>query len=139
MAAKYYNVEGECSYAFVQEPTTKYNSDEREYAITVKMDPEYIEIFKNSGSQKKLRDGDTIKLQRDLKKTFNGVEKELGPLPLYFGPEGKETSDALVGNGSRVRVNFVVYDTPKGKGTRLEGVRVLDLVEFVPEQKELPF
>lgn len=42
-----------------------------------------------------------------------------------------------IGNGSTVIANICVYDTVKGKGHRLEGLTVLDLVEYKrDEQKE---
>lgn len=41
----------------------------------------------------------------------------------------------LIGNGSKVSVNLAVYNTSKGRASRLEGVRILDLVEYNPEGK----
>ena len=40
-----------------------------------------------------------------------------------------------IGNGSLVVANLSVYDTARGKGHRLESVKVLDLVD-VPKSKE---
>lgn len=42
----------------------------------------------------------------------------------------------VIGNGSDVLVRVAVYDTLKGKGQRLESVKILDLIEY--EQKERP-
>lgn len=43
----------------------------------------------------------------------------------------------LIGNGSLVELNVAVFDTKyKGKGHRLEGVRILDLIEYKPQIKE---
>lgn len=39
-------------------------------------------------------------------------------------------SPILIGNGSKAEVTVCVYDTFKGKGHRLEAIRVLDLVEY---------
>lgn len=44
----------------------------------------------------------------------------------------------LIGNGSDVRVRVAVYDTQKGKGQRLESVTVLNLIEYVRQERELP-
>lgn len=44
----------------------------------------------------------------------------------------------LLGNGSDVRIRVAIYDTVKGKGQRLESVTVLNLVEYTPQQRELP-
>lgn len=43
-----------------------------------------------------------------------------------------------IGNGSDVKIRVAVYDTLKGKGQRLEAVKVLNLVEYVREERELP-
>lgn len=46
-----------------------------------------------------------------------------------------------LGNGTEVIVNFSYYDTIKGKGHRLENIRVLKLVEYdrenIPEKEEV--
>ena len=43
----------------------------------------------------------------------------------------------LIGNGSLVELNVCVFDTKtKGKGHRLEGLRILDLIEYIPQSKE---
>lgn len=44
----------------------------------------------------------------------------------------------LIGNGSDVRVRVGVYDTQKGKGQRLESVTILNLIEYVRQERELP-
>jgi len=41
-----------------------------------------------------------------------------------------------IGNGSTVIANICVYDTVKGKGHRLEGLTVLDLVEYKREEEQ---
>ncbi len=39
----------------------------------------------------------------------------------------------LIGNGSLVELNVCVFDTKtRGKGHRLEGLRILDLIEYKP-------
>jgi len=41
-----------------------------------------------------------------------------------------------IGNGSLVELNVAVFDTKfKGKGHRLEGIRILDLIEYVPNKQ----
>jgi len=41
----------------------------------------------------------------------------------------------LIGNGSEVEVRVAVYDTAKGKGHRLESVKILDLIEYRSDNK----
>ena len=43
----------------------------------------------------------------------------------------------LIGNGSEVEVAVTLYDSKMGKGTRLEGVRIINLVEM-PEMDSAP-
>jgi hypothetical protein len=43
---------------------------------------------------------------------------------------------AFVGKGSELTLKVIVYDTVKGKGHRLEAVRVDKLVEYKPQPKE---
>lgn len=42
----------------------------------------------------------------------------------------------FVGRGSKVTAKVIVYDTQKGKGHRLDAVRVDELVEYVPQKKD---
>ena len=46
-------------------------------------------------------------------------------------------SPFLIGNNSLVELNVCIFDTKtKGKGHRLEGLRILDLIEYIPQAKE---
>lgn len=49
----------------------------------------------------------------------------------------------LIGNGSKVKVFVTIYDSKFGKGTRLEGVQVLEHVEYESDKEysgvKLPF
>lgn len=109
--------------------------------------------------------GDYIKLDRDAHKVIKGNMVHFSG-PVILNNEGKVIVDyvdreenkriysfssadknkverrgkpILIGNGSRVRVKIAVYDTIKGKGTRLEEVQVLDLIEYErSEKRELP-
>ena len=46
------------------------------------------------------------------------------------GEEVVEPFNEAIGNGSKVTLKYTVYDSAKGKGTRLEAVRVDELVPF---------
>jgi len=48
--------------------------------------------------------------------------------------ENEDNRKYLIPNGSLILVNFSYYDTQKGKGHRLENIRVLELSEY--EKKE---
>lgn len=56
---------------------------------------------------------------------------------VQFGPPGLIDANGqpvtkMVGKGSKLTVKVVVYDSMKGKGHRLDTVRVDELVEYVP-------
>lgn len=44
----------------------------------------------------------------------------------------------LLGNGTDAVIRVAVYDTQKGKGQRLDSIKVLNLVEYTPKTLELP-
>lgn len=59
-----------------------------------------------------------------------------GPPKVYGVPEGTQT----IGNDSKGKVRIAVYETSMATGTRLEGIIVDDLVEYVREDdNEIPF
>ena len=53
----------------------------------------------------------------------------------------KKPLEKIVGNGSKVKVMYKPYDWnfkgKKGKGLDLQAVQVLDLVEYIPQEKIL--
>lgn len=142
MASKTWYLSGTCKWAKVVEPDKKYNK----YSIDLFMDADNWDKFKKSGAQLKIRDTDSgeqfVTFSRPVATLGrDGKLREHGA-PLVLNSAGEPIKD-LVGNGSKVTVKLDVYDTPKGKGTRLEAVRVEDLVEFVKrevdEDIDVPF
>lgn len=71
----------------------------------------------------------------------HGTIEAFGGAPQVVDKYGSEWDDTKsIGNGSVVEVAVSVYDSAAGKGTRWEGVRVLELVEYEEEyQQKLPF
>ena len=125
MASKYFKFSGKCMWAQLQKPDPKYDN----YKVTLIMDGANLEKLKQSGLQlepKMTDDGVTVTFRRPSKKLIKSEIVEFGPPKVSGNPDNK-----LVGNGSTVEVDVVVYDTMKGKGHRLEAVKVLDLVEYV--------
>lgn len=62
--------------------------------------------------------------------TWKGVKQLIGPPPVTF--EGKPFEE-LIGNGSKLELTLEVYDTMKGKGSRIKEVKVLDWVKYERE------
>lgn len=124
MPSQYVKFTGKCEWAQLQKPDPKYDN----YKITVYLDGANLDKFKKTGLQlepKTTEQGVCVTFRRPSKKLIKSELVEFGP-PKLSGDEGK-----LVGNGSTVEVDVVVYDTIKGKGHRLEAVKVLNLVEYV--------
>ena len=95
--------------------------------------PDDVEAFKASGVQLQPReneDGDIFfKLRRHPEALIKGELTKFGPPKVV--DKDNEPFDKLIGNGSEVTVKIAVYDTAhKGKGHRLESVRVEDLVVY---------
>ena len=134
MVTKTIYLSGTAMWAKVFSPDEKYNV----YKIELQLDNESLDKFKSSGLQLKVRDNNTISLRRAPTSLINGKAAEWGA-PSVLDKDNQPT-DKLIGNGSKVTCKVQVYDTAKGPGHRLEAVRVEDLVEYDPANKEdMPF
>ena len=114
------------------------------YVLDLIVDQQGEQEFKATGArtQPKVTDeGVAIKFKR--KHTHHIAD--FGGAPQVVDADGNDWDGTLIGNGSTVEVAYTVYDTKMGKGCRLEGVRVIDLVELPPLEdgeggaKKLPF
>ena len=80
---------------------------------------------------KQTEDGKTYyKFRRPHIVEFKDGPKELGPPKVVDKDNKPYPSTTLVGNGSEVILKAEIYDTAKGKGHRLQVVKVLNLVEY---------
>lgn len=125
----------------------KHNMDKKfgdRYTICVYLDELSKKKYEMSGIQTALKEdeeGQFAQFKRNDKQLIKGELVEFGP-PEILGMDG---IDALIGNGSEVTVRVQVFDTVKGKGSRLEKVRVDTLVPFAKadgvgaEGVEVPF
>lgn len=109
-------------------------------SIELVLDPDQLEVFEASGSQKQVRAGENGAIVKFERPWEHRIE-DFGGAPDVFDKDGNEWDEnQLIGNDSTVEVTFVTYDTEMGKGTRLEKVVVLDLVKYEsPVKEELPF
>lgn len=110
----------------------------------------HVDFYPDDESKAKLLDAGTrlkLKQSKDtgeeywvLRRNEKHVIPQFGGKPMVVHPDGETewtTDDPLIGNGTKATVIVQVYDSKMGKGTRLEAVRIDDLVEFVrPEDGE---
>lgn len=114
------------------------------YTLDLELEQDQLNVVSESGSRLKPRVGEggiSIKFRR---KHLHPSIPALGGAPKVVDKDDQPWNpEVLIGNGSTLEVFFTVYDTKMGKGTRLEGVRVLDLVEYEREDEDgdsrLPF
>lgn len=126
MATDMFYFKGKCNWAKLFKPDEKYDF----YGLDFY--PDDVEAFQKTGtrlSPHKTEDGDVFfKIKRRPTTMIKGELVDLGK-PKVFDKENQPL-EKLVGNGSEVTVKIAVYDSAKGKGTRLESVRVENLVEY---------
>jgi hypothetical protein len=118
---------GKCKWAQVYKPDEEYDN----FKINVYLDEPSMELFKSSGLQltpKEDEDGTFVTFRRP---NYKQIKKDL----VHFGApkvmnEAGEPLQDLIGNGSEVVVKVVAYPSKKGKGHRLEAVKVTDLIVY---------
>jgi len=126
--------EGPCKWAKIKDPDD-YQGVKR-WKIDQYLTKEGFKQLKESGLSLKIRqddDGKYVSFSRSVEKEIKGEVVKFDP-PKILDKE-LNTLDALVGNGSTVTTKIIVFDTAKGKGHRLEAVRVNELIEFIPENQ----
>lgn len=109
---------------------TKYGE---KFSVVLYPDEASINTLKAAGCRKEAKedeDGVFYKFDRDNRKMMKGEEVLLGPPKVLSADASNEPFTSIIGNGSKLTCKLVIYDTPRGKGTRLEAVRVDDLVPY---------
>ncbi len=145
MATQQLYFKGKCQWAKVFKADTKFNP-QGEYKIDLFLDAENLKKFKDSGLQLKLRhneEGDEpyVTFKRPDKQMIKGEIVDRGRPQILDKDNNTLPEDTVIGNGSVVTCKIVSYDGAKGKGHRLEAVRIEDLVEYNADKPEdgLPF
>ena len=141
MASQLYSVTGTANWAKLFER----NRDKGEFhvetdgatTIDLLLDKEGLDTMKKAGSRLRPKitdEGVVIKFKRPW--VHQSIEAFGGAPRVVNKDDEPWDTEISVGNGSQVEVFFSVYDTKMGKGTRLEGVRVLDLIEYEAPEGE---
>ena len=127
------------------------------------IDKETLEEYNKSGIQKKVKSdekGDYVEFTRDAVKMIKGAPVFFVPPTVYNKDgsvainytEGDEVvrsyndpnrkakivrngDPIIIGNDSDLEVTVAVFDTMKGKGQRLESIRIIDLITYDPDKK----
>lgn len=121
-----YYFQGSCKWAKVHKPDPKYGN----YEVNLYMTPESWDLFDQSGLRLERRnddDGEYVTFRRPHTKLIKGEQNVFGPPEVLLDGE---VTDKFIGNGSDVTLKVSVYDTMKGKGHRLEKVRIDRLEEY---------
>lgn len=130
MPTQYLKFSGTCKWAKTRKPDEKYGF----FSIDMYLDDSSWEVFKASGlnlEPKETDEGWYVRFRRPNQKI---IKNEL----VTFGPPEVAGTTELIGNGSRVTVEVVVYDTMKGKGHRLNKIIVHELVPYNPTPQTIP-
>lgn len=133
MATKYIYLRGTCKWAKPYKPDEKYGN----YTICLYPDEKSMNEISDSGltiNPKSDDDGIYYTFRRPHQKLMKNELVELGR-PQVLAADNT-AFDGLIGNGSEVTIKVSVYDTVKGKGHRWETVRVDNLVEYNPDNKD---
>ena len=156
MASKNYKFRGFSGYAMMYRPDEfmdkefwKISFYPETEAVLDKMKAKGVrlKVYEDDGEKSGVS-GKYVVIKRPTEKEFKTGLVEFNP-PSIYDKDGKglvtydkESGDrkgepVLIGNGSLVEVTVSIYDAkPYGKGTRLESVKILDLIEYNPEEED---
>lgn len=140
MASNTIFLSGIAKWAKFYKPDEKYNN----YKVDLALDPQSLETFKKTNLMLTLKDteeGPTITLRRPISKLIKGELVNFGPPEVIdSNNDDVDLEKVSIGNGSKITCRVVVYDTMKGKGHRLEKVRIDELVSYEgPSESDMPF
>ena len=126
--------EGVAYWASVTSPNTRF---EPVYSVDLVVDPTVADDFENRGFKVKslVVNNEEVGRAITIKRKVNG-KKGSRPAPKLFN-KNKEQIDVLVGNGSKVKVQYDEWEIDNTfghfKGLDFQAMQVLDLVSFKSE------
>ena len=126
--------EGVAYWASVTSPNTRF---EPVYSVDLVVDPTVADDFENRGFKVKslVVNNEEVGRAITIKRKVNG-KKGSRPAPKIFN-KNKEQIDVLVGNGSKVKVQYDEWEIDNTfghfKGLDFQAMQVLDLVSFKSE------
>jgi len=114
-------------WASVKSPNTKY---EPVYQVNLIVDRDTAEKYKAEGCTiREMEEGPALVIKRKV----NGPNGMIRNAPKLLDTEGNET-DILVGNGSKVKVQFNPFDWEyagnTGKSLDFQAMKILELIQY---------
>jgi hypothetical protein len=114
-------------WASVKSPNTKY---EPVYQVNLIVDRDTAEKYKAEGCTiREMEEGPALVIKRKV----NGPNGMIRNAPKLLDKEGNET-DILVGNGSKVKVQFNPFDWEyagnTGKSLDFQAMKILELIQY---------
>jgi hypothetical protein len=133
MSSEIFYFTGLVKWAKVRQPDDKYQN----YTIDLFMDEDSWDIFNESEltlEPKEVEEGEPngryVRFRRPETKAIKNKLVQFGPPDVLDQDNLPLPTNTMIGNGSKVTAKVLVYDSSKGKGHRLEAVRVDELVEY---------
>lgn len=153
MATKYIKLRGYVIFPMLYKPDEYMDSRFWKVSFQPENDAELVKLHK-SGIKLKARKDDKGHFERDKEyyifkrpcmKMIKGEEVDFmppwvkdrdGKFLVSYDEDGNRVGEpVLVGNGSLVEMEVVVYDAGKFKGSRFNGLRLIDHIEYVPPEE----
>lgn len=126
-----------------KDPNEDFHGPGGGYTVNVVLEKDQLDKLTKSGSRLKpsmVDEGISIKFRR---KHTHSIPEFGGPPRVADADKNLWDESVNIGNGSKGKVYVSVYETKMGKGTRLEGVQVTELVEYESSSEgggiKLPF
>lgn len=138
MASKTHYFSGEASWSFTKRTRENYNKDGQEWCISVDLDDESLAKFKESQLQNRpSKTTGAYTFKRPCQKLIKTDIVTFDP-PVVLDKDNNEISEEI-GDGSKIIVKVVSYDSRGGKGHRLEAIKVVELVPFAEKTDDVSF
>jgi len=134
MATQFIQLSGKAKWAKVK--PSQLDEQYNNWSICLYLNRDSMDKYMKSGLRlnfKEDEDGKYLTLRRPAEKRFGNDVVEFDPPGVW---KDGQAYTGTIGNGSQVTCKIEVYDTSRGKGHRLDGVRIDELVEFKSENTE---
>jgi hypothetical protein len=137
MATKYYIFKGKASWHHLVKPDQAFGAER--WSLNLVMNEEEVKRLADTGCMlqpKEVKDSDSgekyVQFRRPVEKKIKGEMVYFDP-PEVYDADG-EAFEEVIGHDSELEVKVAIYDTIKGKGHRLESVKVVSHIPYTPSE-----